>query len=119
MEPFQNDGKEQDKPVIGFKERIKSLICNMTNYDAISDIAGTDETRKWPGVEVELFADEVRFRGKLVDSVRVRKPPQAQLQAIGNGEPVAPRSRPAAASQPAPRQRPVCNDLSDDIPWMD
>jgi hypothetical protein len=116
-EPFQNDGREQDKPVIGFKERIKPLICNMTNYDVISDIAGTDETEKWRGVQVELAAGKVPFRGKPVDTVKVHKPPQAQLQANGGSEP--PR-RPQAAVKPQPAAKPQPPNTQDgDNFWDD
>jgi hypothetical protein len=48
MELFQNDGREQEKLVISFKERdVKALITNMTNFDTIAAVAGTDETSRW------------------------------------------------------------------------
>jgi hypothetical protein len=115
METFRNDGRDQDKLVISFKERIKSLVCNPTNYDAISDIAGTDETENWPGVRLELFADKVQFRRELVNTVRVRKPPQAQQQVAGNGQP----PRPAASPQPPelPPGPPLDAYYEDDVPY--
>jgi hypothetical protein len=102
MEQFKNDGREQSKLVIYFRERgLKPLVCNMTNYDAIADMYG-DETGSWTGQRIELFADRVRFGGKLVDSVRVRAPQQAALPMNGgNG---AARPRPVANPQP-PRPR--------------
>jgi hypothetical protein len=118
MELFQHNDRDQDKLVVGFKERIKAVICNMTRFDAIAAVAGTDETAKWRGVKVELFADEVRFRGKVVGTVGVREPDQGQLQTNGGGEP--PR-RPQAATRPQPvsQPRPIHDDLNDEIPWTD
>jgi hypothetical protein len=116
QEDFQNDGETRTKPVIQFRERVKPMVVNMTNFDTIADVAGTDETDQWRGVQVELFADKVRFRGKSVDSVRVRAPDQGRPQANGGGEP--PR-RPQAAARPQPtsQPRPTHDDLNDDIPY--
>jgi hypothetical protein len=118
QEDFQNDGETRTKPVIQFREHVKALVVNMTNFDAIADIAGTDETTRWRGIQVELFADKVRFRGKSVDSVRVRAPDQGQLQTNGGGEPPR-RPQAATRSQPAPQPRPIHDDFGDETPWTD
>jgi hypothetical protein len=116
MESFQNDGREQDKLVVSFKERsVKPLIVNMTNFDKITDVAGTDETDRWRGVRIELFTERVPFRGKSVDSVRVREPEQGALPVAGNGRPPSPQGREAA--RPQPQERPAYDDLNDNVPF--
>jgi hypothetical protein len=117
MEQFKNDGRDQDKLVVYFRERgFKPLVCNLTNYDAIATLYG-DETNGWAGQRIELFADRVRFGGKLVDSVRVRAPAQAALPVGGNG--AAARPRPVANPQP-PQPAPTAAAAAfydDDVPF--
>jgi hypothetical protein len=124
MEQFKNDGRDQDKLVITFKTRgVKPLVCNLTNFNVIAKIAGSDDTDAWPGVAIELFADRVPFGRNLVDSVRVREPAQAALPAAGNGKPPARagRPRPVANPQPpAPQPEPDTQDdgsYDDEVPF--
>jgi hypothetical protein len=119
MEQFKNDGRDQQKLVVYFRDRgLKPLVCNMTNYDAIADIYG-DDTDRWIGREIELFADRVRFGGKLVDSVRVREPSPVQRSLpVANGAP--PRPRPVAnpqPPQPAPEPASSKEFYDDEVPF--
>jgi hypothetical protein len=68
------NGSEERKVVVYFAKKLKPLILNRTNYDSISDIAGSDDTDNWAGVELELYATTADLRGKQVDCVRIRKP---------------------------------------------
>ena len=52
----------------------------MTNFDAVSEIVGDDETDNWPGHQVELYPDKTTMGGKPVDCIRIRAPAQARLQ---------------------------------------
>ena len=63
----------QDKGVVHFVGAAKALVLNVTNYNSIADIYG-DETEKWPGCRIELYADKTPMDGKMVDCVRVRRP---------------------------------------------
>jgi hypothetical protein len=89
---------DEDKLIVYFKDKSKGLILNVTNANMIAEIAGTDETDNWRGVQIALYSTKVDFSGRRVDAVRVDYP------AGGNGA-VSPSQRPAAAppvQQPAP-----------------
>src|SRR5262245_40649108 len=62
------------KPVLYFKapRGVKPLILNKTNYKAISEVLGTDETEEWGGQSITLYATEVESFGETVMGIRVR-----------------------------------------------
>jgi len=93
-------GEEQRKVVLYFKGAKKALPLNLTNFDAVMDIAGSDETNDWRGTKVELFPTTTMMGGKVTDCIRIR-PPQ--------GVPATP---PPAASKPA-----VDPEFDQEIPW--
>jgi hypothetical protein len=74
------DGKEQGKTVLYFRNARKALPLNMTNFDAVSQIVGDDETDNWIGHHIELFPDKTSMAGKMLDCVRIRAPTQAPLR---------------------------------------
>jgi len=77
VETLKNQkGEEQRKVVLYFKSAKKSLPLNLTNYDSVAAIAGTDETNEWPGTKLELFPTTTMMGGKITDCIRIR-PPQA------------------------------------------
>jgi len=81
---FDDDKKGKDmKLIIGFRELDKSLVCNKTNANTISDIYG-DETDEWPGKRIVLYETEVEFGGKTTLAIRVR------LRPPGAADPVTP-----------------------------
>ena len=93
-------GEEQRKVVLYFKGAKKALPLNLTNYDSVSDIAGTDETNNWPGTKLELYPATTMMGGKITDCIRIR-PPQA-----------------LPASPPPPPPKPAVDpELDQEIPW--
>src|SRR5215813_12616924 len=48
-------GEEQQKVVLYFKSAKKALPLNLTNFDAVAAIAGSDETNEWLGTKIELY----------------------------------------------------------------
>ena len=101
VETLKNQkGEEQRKVVLYFKSTKKSLPLNLTNYDSVAAIAGTDETNEWPGTKLELYPTTTMMGGKITDCIRIR-PPQAGL-------PVMPPPPPKPAVEP---------DLDQEIPW--
>lgn len=70
----RDDAEPESKPVVYFQNKKAGMVLNKTNGDAISKIAGTDETDDWTGVEIELFPTTVEAFGKMVDAIRVRPP---------------------------------------------
>ena len=100
VETLKNQkGEEQRKVVLYFKGAKKSLPLNLTNFDAVMDIAGSDETTEWPGTKIELYPATTMMAGKITDCIRIR-PPQA-----------------LPASPPPPPKPAVASDLNDEIPW--
>lgn len=103
MEDVGYGSDKEPKPVVYFNGASKGLVLNVTNGNAIAEIAGTTETDDWTGVEIELHADRTLFGGKKVDCIRVREAPAE----------VDPEEEPEPA--PPPRRR---NPKSDDkIPF--
>jgi len=93
-----NNGMEQ-KLVARFHGKEKAMILNLTNCEALSHIAGTDDYDEWTGTAVVLFTDtNVKFGGKTVSGLRLKAPAQRQ---------------PAPAPAP-PVREPGEDDLSED-----
>jgi hypothetical protein len=76
-------GEEQRKAVLYFKGMKKTLPLNLTNFDAVAEIVGSDETEDWPGTKVELFPSTTMMGGKITDCIRIRRPRQ-------EGSPITP-----------------------------
>jgi len=62
------------KPVLYFKvpRGTKPLVLNKTNFKAISDVLGTDETEEWAGQSITLYATEVESFGEMKMGIRIR-----------------------------------------------
>jgi hypothetical protein len=75
FEPLKGfDGADTKKVVIYFAHKLKPLPLNVTNYNSVADIAGTEETDDWAGTKVEVFVSREIVKGKMTDCVRIRKP---------------------------------------------
>ena len=70
MEALQ-DGTS--KPTVSFAETTQQFILNKTNSLTLASFLG-GETTSWPGNKIELYSETVPYQGKMVQSVRVRKP---------------------------------------------
>ena len=73
VENVGQQGKDEQKPVVYFREVPKGLVLNKTNAKMITKIAKSEDTDDWAGVAVRLIATEVEFQGDLVMSLRVRE----------------------------------------------
>ena len=62
----------------------------MTNWDAVADATGEDDSDNWPGPQLELYPTTTRCEGKTVDCIRIRPPAQREL----------PKEKPAAPKPP-------------------
>ena len=60
------------KPVMYFVGKEKGLVMNKTNWNTVTEIAGTDESDEWTGQDVVLFATETEFQGKRVPCLRLK-----------------------------------------------
>ncbi len=102
VEAVGEGANQQQKPVAHFKESdSKLLVVTATKYDAISLIAGSDETDDWPGTQIVLEPGKVPFQGKLVDSISVRPPRRpAPQRATAPRRTPGPTSPTAAVAEP-------------------
>jgi hypothetical protein len=69
LEDVSGDGEQ--KPVLYLAGKVKGLVLNRTNGQALAAELGP-ETEKWAGAEIELFPMKVSFQGRLTDAVRIR-----------------------------------------------
>lgn len=65
-------GRKETKPVVIFHGAKKKLVLNKTNARLIAAQHGND-TDKWIGQVVTLYATTTDFGGKTVDCIRVRE----------------------------------------------
>lgn len=70
MKAFDNGER---KLAIAFEDHDKTLLLNMTNARAISDLYGGG-TDHWIGRQIMLFTMPVDYQGKKVNAIRVRAP---------------------------------------------
>ncbi len=61
------------KPCVYFKGKDKGVVLNKTNFNAIEDISGEDDTDNWVGVKVKLVTVKVEFQGKRVPAIRIEE----------------------------------------------
>jgi hypothetical protein len=93
-------GEEQRKVVLCFRGAKKSLPLNLTNYDSVAEIAGSDETNEWPGTRIELYPATTMMGGKVTDCIRVRRPQET-----------------LPASPPPPPKPATDSELDDSVPF--
>jgi hypothetical protein len=101
------EGKEQTKTVLYFRGTKKLLPLNVTNWDAVADIAG-DDSDDWAGHKIELYPTTTEMKGKIVDCIRVRAPEQSKP---------ATKQKPAAKAKAKTHVRPAHDDLDDEVPF--
>ena len=82
--------KGEHRPYVYFKGARKPLICNATNAEAFSAMAGSEDTDKWIGMRVTLYQTQVKSKGgKPVPGIRVRPmKATAAPEEMGDGNPV-------------------------------
>ena len=88
QEDFGDDG---EKPCAYFVGKDKGLVLNVTNFTAIAEISGKDNSDDWHGVRITLFSTKVQYKGKTSDGIRVMAPAMERTvkQAPKPAEPVA------------------------------
>ena len=99
-EVLENDGKKEEKAVVYFEGFDKGLVLNKTNGLSIAEIAGSEVFETWPGACICLFTMPVQFGSKLVEAIRVKRPP-APATAQDAPPTVAPATQQAAAEPSA------------------
>ena len=63
----------EHRPFVFFKGAGKPLVCNVTNAEAFTSMAGSEDTDRWIGLRVTLYQTPVKSKGgKVVPGIRVR-----------------------------------------------
>jgi hypothetical protein len=96
--------EREEKLVVYFVGKQKGLVCNLTNFNTIARICGSEETNDWIGQNIVLTTEPVTFRGQTALAIRVRAP-------ATNAE-----TRPATPA-PTPSPGGYRDELNDEIPF--
>ena len=74
--------EDGSKPVLHFKGKDRTLVCNKTNGKTIAEMYGTD-LDAWAGKTITIGPDRTQFAGKMVPCIRVRyKAPEPATESI-------------------------------------
>jgi hypothetical protein len=98
------DGQSQTKTVVYFAGTKKKLPLNRTNWNAIADVTGEEDSDNWPGHKIELYPAVTEMNGRELPCIRVRTPAVRAVQPLAKSDTAASRSDAA-------------NDLDDQIPF--
>jgi hypothetical protein len=77
-------GPEQElKWIVSFKDEERQFVLNSTNWDLIAAALRENDSDRWVGGTIELYATQTTFGKKMVDCIRVRRyrptsPPAAE-----------------------------------------
>jgi hypothetical protein len=64
---------DERKPVCYFKGIDKGWPINMTGFEVLAEITGSEETTDYVGAAVELYVDpNVKYQGKRVGGIKLR-----------------------------------------------
>ena len=66
------DGKKEECMVMRFQEQIKPMIVNSTNAKTIQKLYKTPYIEEWSGRKIQLFVDQVKAFGDVVEALRIR-----------------------------------------------
>lgn len=91
VEVEQIGREKESRPVLHFVGKAKGMVLNKTNAKKLVEIAGSDDTDDWHGVQVTLFAAMVEFQGDQVEALRIKAPVVK----------AAPKPKPVPQPQPA------------------
>ena len=77
-----SDGKKEECLVIRYKEKVGpgKMIVNATNAKTITKVAETPYIERWRGTQIQVYTEQVKAFGDVVEAIRVRnfKPKQAE-----------------------------------------
>lgn len=64
---------DESKPVMYFKGKDKGLVMNKTNWNAVEELTGEDDSDNWKGTGIKLVTVKVEFQGKRVPAIRIEQ----------------------------------------------
>jgi hypothetical protein len=100
------DGQQQTKTVVYFVGTRKKLPLNRTNWNAIADATGEEDSDHWPGHKIELYPSTTEMNGKTLPCIRVRTPMVRTT-----------RPQPMAKTDVAAARDDAAADMNDEIPF--
>ena len=81
-----NQGQEDERVVLSFREFKQPLILNLTNATTIGSVLGDQETSRWVGRQITIGTAMVEAFGDTVPAIRVRPTaPPTSFQPPNNG----------------------------------
>ena len=63
----------EQKVVLHFADEPKGLVLNKTNGNMIEAILIESRIENWAGKALELYAEQVPFKGQIYDAIRIRR----------------------------------------------
>jgi hypothetical protein len=106
QETLKSKNGEVTKTVLYFKGATKSLPLNMTNWDSVAEITLEDDSKNFPGHQIQLYPTTTQFGAKVVECIRIRAPEQGELKPAK-----------AAKAKTAESKPPLADEIDDSIPW--
>ena len=77
-----NEGQEEQKFVVFFREMEKGMILNATNMKTITKLMNSNESDDWTGKRITVFTkDDIEMGGELKSGLRVRPKAPAAVKA--------------------------------------
>jgi hypothetical protein len=113
--PARQDKPKETKPVL-LLDNEKPLILNKTNFKAIADLLGSDDTDDWVGQQITLTATQVESFGEQTMAIRVKLPRKPQAAPRPSLTQTTRSSQPRASAAP-PVSRAHAVPMDDDIPF--
>lgn len=106
LDSVKGEHGTEDKPVLFVKDASdrqldisKGVILNHTNWSALEDITGSDDSDQWVGKTIVVYHDpSVMFGAKRVGGVRIRAPKNQDA------------AQPQAPAPPADEPPPIGDD---------
>jgi len=82
VERIKNDDGESTKPVLWFEESEQGMVVNKTNFTAMINITGHEDSDEWIGGQVVLVREVVAFGGRMVPALRLKRPKSRAPQPV-------------------------------------
>lgn len=66
------DNRKEECPVLFFVEPVKPMVLNVTNSKIIQKIYKTPFIEEWVGKKIQIYVDNVKAFGDVVEALRIR-----------------------------------------------
>jgi hypothetical protein len=115
LETLGQGQQAEQKFIVSFRNREKTLVLNKTNFKSIVAATGIDDTDGWGGRQIALFVMDVEYQGKMMPAIRVR--PRAPQPAAATGSTRGTSTPPPAKPAPAREDNTGDTGTDEDVPF--